>query len=79
MATVHQTAPQRKSNSKTFWTVVGVIIAATLVYILATGAWSTHSAANGADAEAQRTAVQPTTPNGEPAMPGAPTGDTPRP
>jgi cell division protein FtsX len=68
-----------KSNAMTLWVTVAVLVVAVLIYILMTGAWSTHSAATGADPDAQRTAVNRTTADGQPATGGTPKGDLPRP
>ncbi|MBW8734827.1 MAG: hypothetical protein JF571_11090 [Asticcacaulis sp.] len=78
MATANHAA-DGKSNSRTLWTVIAVLFVAAVVYIVATGAWSTHSAATGADPDAQKTAVNRTTADGQPATGGTPKGDTPRP
>ncbi len=80
MATIHHTPHERdKSNGVTLWTTLAILVLAAVVYIVATRAWSTHSPATGADAEAQKTAVQPTTAEGAPVNGGTPKGDLPRP
>jgi len=78
MATAHQTASGRKSNSRTLWTVIGVLVVAVVVYIVATGAWSPHSAVTGADRQAQNTPTRTTT-DGQPAAGTTPKGELPSP
>ena len=79
MATAPQSVPEGTSNNRTLWTVIGVLIIAVIVYVVATGAWSTHSVATGTDPDGQKNAVTRTTADGQPATGGAPKGDLPRP
>jgi hypothetical protein len=78
MATTHQPASERKSNSRTLWTAIGVLLLAIIVYVIATGAWSPHSAVTGADRQAQNTPTRTTT-DGQPATGTTPKGELPSP
>ena len=73
-----QPASERKSNSRTLWTAIGVLLLAVVLYIVATGAWSPHSAVTGADPQAQTTGTRTTT-DGQPATGASPKGDLPSP